>query len=114
MMKLYCDKGLLGWLDNGMTYLHPQIILNKQVGPEHGTYKYLPPAPKNLGLRQDISQGPGMVIVIISFTIINHILYRPVPIPFVIAIENLRFNKTLHSVTCINCKLYTCVTTLLF
>ena len=73
MMKHYRDKGLLGWLDNGITSLHPRIILDKQVGPEHGTYKYLPPAPKNLGLGQDISQGPVMVIVIISFTIINHI-----------------------------------------
>ena len=35
---------------------------------------------------------------------------RPyVPLPFVIAIGNLQFNNTLCSVTCINCKLYTCL-----
>ena len=32
-----------------------------------------------------------------------------VPLPFVIAIGNLQFNKTLCSVTCIDCTLYTCL-----
>ena len=32
-----------------------------------------------------------------------------VPLPFVIAIGNLQFNKTLHSVTCIACRLYNCL-----
>ena len=32
-----------------------------------------------------------------------------VPLSFVIAIGNLQFNKTLRSVTCIDCKLYTCL-----
>ena len=32
-----------------------------------------------------------------------------VPLPFAVAIGNLQFNKTLCSVTCINCKLYTCL-----
>ena len=32
-----------------------------------------------------------------------------VPLPFVLAIGSLQFSKTLHSVTCINCKLYTCL-----
>ena len=28
------DKGLLGWLDGGMAPHHPQIFLNKRIGPE--------------------------------------------------------------------------------
>ena len=32
-----------------------------------------------------------------------------VPLPFVLAIGSLQFNKTLRSVTCINCKLYICL-----
>ena len=74
----------------------PQIILDKQIGPELETYKTygnLLPAPKNLGLEPDISQGPVMVIVTISFAIISHIIQACVPLPFVIAIRNLH-NKT--------------------
>ena len=43
----------------------------------------------------------------IKNTIIFHTsLYSP---SFFLAIGNLQFNKTLHSVTCVNCKLYTCL-----
>ena len=28
------DKGLLGWLDGGMPPPHPQIVLNKRIGPK--------------------------------------------------------------------------------
>ena len=58
-------------------------------------------AVKNLGLGPDISQGPVVVIAIISFALVNHNLYKPVPLPLV-AIGNLQCNKTLRSVTCIN------------
>ena len=33
-MEYFHDKGLLGWLDGGMAPPHPQIILNKRIGPE--------------------------------------------------------------------------------
>ena len=39
----------------------------------------------------------------------SYFIQACVPLPFVIAIGNLQFNKTLHSVTCINYKLYTCL-----
>ena len=65
-------------------------------------YKY-----ENLELGLDISQGPVIVITIPSIIII-HILYK-FAFPFVTAIGNLQFNKTLCSVTCIDCKLYTCL-----
>ena len=39
----------------------------------------------------------------------SYFIQACVPLPFVIVRGNLHFNKTLHSVTCINCKLYTCL-----
>ena len=39
----------------------------------------------------------------------SYFIQACVPLPFVIAIGNLQFNKTSYSVTCINCKLYTCL-----
>ena len=48
------------------------------LGLNNETFGNLLPAPKNLGLRPDISQGPVVVIVTISFAIISHILNRPV------------------------------------
>ena len=76
MLKHYRDKGLLGWLDGGMAPPPPRIVLDKQSGPKQWDIRT--PAPKNLGLRTGISQGPVVVTVTISFAIISHILYRPV------------------------------------
>ena len=39
----------------------------------------------------------------------SYFIQAYVPLPFVVAIGNLQLNKTLHSVTCINCKLCTCL-----
>ena len=39
----------------------------------------------------------------------SYFIQACVPFPFVIAIGNLQFNKTLRSVTCIDCTLYTCL-----
>ena len=39
----------------------------------------------------------------------SYFIQACVPLPFVIAIGNLQFNKTLNSVTCIDCKLYACL-----
>ena len=70
---------------------HPLLLFElssiNSVGLNNGTYRNLLPAPKNLGLRLDISQGPVVVIVTISFAIIRHILYRPV--------SHLQFNLQL-------------------
>ena len=61
-----------------------QLLLDKQwssinkLGLNNGTFGNLPPEPKNLRLRPDISQGSVVVIVTISSTIVSHILYRPV------------------------------------
>ena len=42
----------------------------------------------------------------------SYFIYACVPLPFVMAIGNLQFNKTLHSVTCINWQF--CITPIQF
>ena len=78
MLKHYHDRRLLGWLDGEMAPPPPAIVLDKQIRPEQWDTGNLLPALKNLGFRLDISQGPVVVIVTISFAMISHILYRPV------------------------------------
>ena len=75
-MEHYHDKGLLRWLDSGLAPPRPSIVLDKQSGPEQWDTWKLAASTEELGL--DISQGPVVVIVTISFAIISHILYRPV------------------------------------
>ena len=56
-----------------MVEWHPLLLLElswiNKLGLNNGTSGNLLPAPKNLGLRPDISQGPVVVIVTTSFTI---------------------------------------------
>ena len=98
----------------GLMVEWPPLILRlssiNRLGLNNGTSGNLLRAPKNLGLGLDIPQGPVVVIVTITFIIItSYFIQACVPLPSVIAIGSLQFNKTLHSVTCINCKLYTCL-----
>ena len=110
MMEHYHDKGLLGWLDSEMAPPHPQIVLNKRIGPEQWDIWKLAASTKELvtwtGYFTKTNHGSSHH----SFHY-NHsyFIQACVPLPFVVAIENLQFNTTLHSITCINCKLYTCV-----
>ena len=85
----------------------PQLVLKKQIGPEQWDIWKLSTNTENLELGLDISQGRVTVITIPSIIII-HILYK-LAFPFVTAIGNLKFSKTLHTVTCIDCKLYACL-----
>ena len=60
---------------------HPLVLESysiNRLGLNNETSGNLLPALKNLGLGQDISQAPVVVIVTTSFAIISHILYRPV------------------------------------
>ena len=75
-MEHFHDKGLLGWLDGGMAPPRPQIVLNKQIGPEQWDIWKLATNTENLELGLDISQGPVIVIVTIPSIIIIHILYK--------------------------------------
>ena len=119
-MEHYHDRRLLGWLGCGMAPPRPQIVLDKQIGLKQWDIWKLAASTEELGtwtrhfsfffFGLDISQGPIIAIAIISFAIINHILYKPMfHFLLLLTIGNLQFNKTLCSVTCINCKLYTCL-----
>ena len=109
-MKHFHDKGLLGWLDGRMAPPCPQIILNKQIGPEQWDIWKLASS----------TEKPETWTKYFTETSCNHSNYSfcyshsyfiqvYVPLPFVITIGNLQFNKTLCSVTCIDYKLYTCL-----
>ena len=109
-MGRYHEKGLLGWLDGGMAPPCPQIILNKGIGPEQWDIWKLATSTKKLGTWTRYFTGTSHSHSNSSFHY-NHsyFIQACVPLPFVIAIGNLQFNKTLRSVTCIDCKLYTCL-----
>ena len=103
MTKDFLGGSMVEWLPPLL-----KLSLINRLGLNNGTSGNL--LPKNLGLGLDIPQGPVVVIVTISFIIItSYFIQACVPLPSVIAIGSLQFNKTLRSVTCINCKLYTCL-----
>ena len=110
MMEHYHDKGLLSWLDSGMAPPHPRIILNKRIGPEQWDIWKLAMSTEELvtwtGYFTETSHSSSHYSFHYNQ---SYFIQAYVPLPFVIAIGNLQFNKTLHSVTCINCKLYTCL-----
>ena len=110
MMEHYHDKGLLGWLDGGMTPPHSRIVLNKRIGPEQWDIWKLAASTEELGTWTGDFTGTSHSHSNYFFPY-NHsyFIQACVPLPFVIDIGNLQFNKTLHSVTCIDCKWYTCL-----
>ena len=71
----------------GLMVIWPHLVLESslinRLGLNNGTSGNLLQAPKNLGLGLDISQGPVIVPVTISFIIINHISYKLV-FPFLL------------------------------
>ena len=109
-MEHFHDKGFLGWLDGWMAPPHPQIVLNKQIGPEQWYIWKPAPNTEKLGTWTGYFTGTSHSHSNYSFHY-NHSYFMQacVPLPFVIAIGNLQFNKTLRSMTCIDCKLYTCL-----
>ena len=109
-MEHFHDKGLLGWVDGGMTPPRSLIILNKLIGPEQWDIWKLAASTEKLGTWTGYFTGTNRSHSNYSFHY-NHsyFIQACVPLPFGIAIENLQFNKTLRSVTCIDCKLYTCL-----
>ena len=110
MMEHYHDKGLLGWLDGGMTPPHSRIVLNKRIGPEQWDIWKVAASTKELGSWTGYFMGTSRSHSNYSFCYnLSYFIQACVPLPFVIAIGNLQFNKTLCSVTCIDCKLYTCL-----
>ena len=64
-----------------------------ELGLNNGTSENLLQVLKNLELGLDISERPVVVIVIIPSVIVIYFIQACVPLPFVIAIGNLQFNK---------------------
>ena len=64
-----------------------------ELGLNNGTSENLLQVLKNLELGLDISQRPVIVIVMIPSVIIIYFIQAYIPLPFVIAIENLQFNR---------------------
>ena len=88
----------------------PRIILDKQIGPKQWNIWKLVANTKELGTWTRHFTGTSCRYSNYFFHY-NQLYFTQayVTLPFVVAIGNLESNKTLHSVTCINCKLYTCL-----
>ena len=93
-----------------MAPLRPQIILNKRIGPEQWDIWKLAASTEELGTWTGYFMGTSCSHSNYSFRY-NHsyFIQACVPLPFVIAIGNLQFNKSLHSVTWRDCELCTCL-----
>ena len=110
MLKHYHDEGLLGQLDSEMAPPCPQIILDKQIGHEQWHIQKVATNTEELGTQTRHFTGTSCSHSNYFFRYNqSYFIQACVPLPFVVAIRNLQFNKTLRSVTCINCKLYTCL-----
>ena len=107
-MKHYHDKRILGWLDGVLAPPHPRSILNKQSGPEQWDIWKLAVSTEKLGTWTGHFTGTSCGHSNYFYNQ-SYFIKAYVPLPFVIAIGNLQFNKTLLSVTCIKCKLNTCL-----
>ena len=95
---------------------HPSLLLKlssiNKLGLNNGTFGNLLRAPstEELGTWTGHFTGTSHSHSNYSFHY-NHsyFIQACVPVPFVMAIKNLQFNKTLHSMTCISDKLHTCL-----
>ena len=94
-MEHYHDKGLLGWLEGGMASPHPRIVFNKLIGPEQWDIWKLAVSTEELGTWTGYFMGTSRSHSNYSFRY-NHSYFIQAcgPLPFVIAIGNLQFNKT--------------------
>ena len=85
---------------------HRRIVLDNQIGPDNGT----PASTEERGTWTGQFTGTSRSHSNYFFCYNqSYFIQACLPLPFVLAIGSLQFNKTLRSVTCINCKLYTCL-----
>ena len=97
-------------VDGGMAPPHPEIVLNKQIGPEQWDTWKLVAGTKEFRTWTRHFTGTNCSLRSYFFRYNQtYFIHACVPLPFVLPIGSLQFNKTLRSVTCINCKLYTCL-----
>ena len=86
----------------------PRIVLDKQIGPEQWDIWKLDASMEELGTWIGHFTGTSRSHSNYFFRYNqSYFIQACIPLPFVLAIGNLQFNKTLCSVTCINCTLYT-------
>ena len=92
-------KDFLGGLTVEWHPPHPRIVLDNQIGPEQWDTWKLAPNTEKLGTWTGYFTGTSHSHSNYSFHY-NHsyFIQACVPLPFVITIGNLQFNKTLHSV----------------
>ena len=95
MMEHYHDKGLLGWLDDGMSPPRPRIVLNKWIGPEQWDIWKLAASTEELvtWTRRFTRTSRSHSTYFFHYNQ-SYFIQASVPLPFVIAIGNLQFNKT--------------------
>jgi len=88
----------------------PRIVLDKQSGPEQWDIWKLAASIEELGTWTGHFTGTSHSCSHCFFQYNqSYFIQAYVPLPFVVAIGNLQFNKALCSITCVNCKLYTCL-----
>ena len=86
------------------------IAIDKQIGPKQWDIWKLAASTEELGTWTGHFTGTNHSHSNYFFRYNqSYFIQAYVPLPFVVTIGNLQFNKTLCSVTCINCKLYTCL-----
>ena len=108
-VKHFHGKGLLGWLDGRMAPPLPRIVLNKQIGLEQWDIWKLAASTEKLENWTRYFTETRHNLSNYSFRCnLSYFIQAFVPLPFVIAIGNLQFNKTLCSVICVDYELYTC------
>ena len=97
-MERYYDKGLLEWFDGGLVPPRPRIVLDKQSGPEK--MEHLETCCKHQSTEElgtwtghFIGTSRGHSNYFFRYNQ-SYFIQACVPLPFVIAIENLQFNKT--------------------
>ena len=109
-MEHYHDKGLLGWLDNRIALPRPWIVLDKQIGPKQWNIWKLAASTEELGTWTGHFSGTNHSHRNYLFHYNqSYFIQACLPLPFVLALGSLQFNKTLCAVTYINWKLYTCL-----
>ena len=103
-------KDFLGGLTVEWHPPRPRIVLDKQIGPEHWDTWKLAASTEERGTWTGQFTGTSRSHSNYFFCYNqSYFIQACVPLPSVLAIGSLQFNKTLRSVTCINCKLYTCL-----
>ena len=92
-MKRFHEKDSLAGLTAKWHFVTLKSSSINKLGLNNETSENLLQVLKNLKLGLDISQRPVIIIVIIPSVIIIYFIQAWVLLPFVIAIENLQFNR---------------------